>query len=42
MQSAPRAAYLRSRLLFAFAVACTIAFWITSTGCCGILQLDAC
>jgi hypothetical protein len=33
---------IRTRLVFAFIVACSIAFWITSTGCCGILQLDHC
>ena len=29
----------RTRLISAFVIACSIAFWLTSTGCCGILEL---
>ena len=33
---------MNRRLAYAFAIACSIAFWISLSGCCGILQLDHC
>jgi hypothetical protein len=38
---APRKS-LRKHLVFAFMIACSIAFWITASGCCGMLQLENC